>query len=88
METLAFRKDEVTTRQSVQMATLSRERVSVGLEALANPSIAGTAAFPVTRTSGDRADIQPIGNEAQAHPSLVAAASGNDAGPPATRRST
>ena len=34
--------------------------------------------------SSHRADTQPIDDEAQAHPSLVAAASGSDAGPPAT----
>ena len=86
-ETLAFRKDDVTARQSVQTATLPSERVSVGLEALANPSVAGAAARPVTRTSGHRTEIRTIDDEARAHPSLVATASGNDAGPPATRRS-
>jgi hypothetical protein len=85
-ETLAFRKDNFTTRQSVQTATLPMERVSVGLEVPANPSAAKTAEFPVTRTSGHRAGIQPIDDEARAHPSLVAPASGNDAGPPATIR--
>ena len=51
-ETLAFRKDDVTTRQSVQTATPPMERVSVGLEALANPSAQRRPlAFPVTRTS-------------------------------------
>jgi len=37
-ETLAFRKDDVTTRQSMHTATLPMEIVSVGLEAPANPS--------------------------------------------------
>ena len=61
-ETLAFRKDNVTTRQSVQTATLPMERVSVGLEAPANPSAQTKAlAFPVTRTSLiHRTEIQPI----------------------------
>jgi hypothetical protein len=65
-ETMAFRKNNVTIRQSVQTATLPIIRVSVGLEALANPSAAKTAAFPVTRTSGHRTDIQPTYEEAQA----------------------
>ncbi|MHB8884398.1 MAG: hypothetical protein ACYC5H_04785 [Methylovirgula sp.] len=43
--------------QSVQTATLPMERVFVGLEALANPSVARTAAYLVTPTSGHRTDI-------------------------------
>jgi len=64
-ETLAFRKDNFTTRQSTQTATLPMEIVSVGLEAPANPSAQTKAlAFPVTRTSLiHRAEIQPIDDE-------------------------
>ena len=91
-ETLAFRKDSLTTRQSVQTATLTMKRVFVGLEAPANPSAQTKAlAFPVTRTnprSPHRNSTSSRMRTAQAHPSLVAPTTGNDAGPPATRRST
>lgn len=91
-ETLAFRKDNVTSRQSVQTATLPMERVSVGLEALANPSAQTKAlAFPVTRTnprSPHRNSTSSTMRTTQVHPSRVAPASGNDAGPPVPRRST
>jgi hypothetical protein len=74
--------------QAVQMPALPRERLSVGLEALASPIAARTAASPATRTSAQRTDSQPIDDEAQAHPSLVAPASGSDARPSATPPST
>jgi hypothetical protein len=73
---------------SDKTVALPRECVSVGLNAVANPSAVKTAAFAVTRTSGYRTDIQPIDDEALAHPSLVEAAIGNDIGRPSTRRST
>jgi hypothetical protein len=61
-ETLAFRTDSLTSRQFVQTATLTMERVSVGLEAAANPSAqTKTLAFPVKRTSLiHRTEIQPL----------------------------
>jgi hypothetical protein len=50
-ETLAFRKDDVPTRQSVRTPP-PMERVSVGLDAPANPSAPTKfVAFPVSRTS-------------------------------------
>jgi hypothetical protein len=74
--------------QAVQTPALPRERLSVGLEALASLSAARTALPPATWTSPQRTDSQPIDDEAQAYPSLVAAASVNDSGRPSTRRST
>ena len=71
--------------QSVRTAAPPRERLSVGVEALASLSVTGTDTFPVTRTSVHRTDLcQPIDDEAQAHPSLVAAANRSDAGPAKT----
>ena len=62
-ETLAFRKDNFTTRQSVRTALPPQmERVSVGLDAPANPSAQRKAlAFPVTLTSViHRTEIHPL----------------------------
>jgi hypothetical protein len=61
-EALAFRKDELMTRLSVRTAPLPMERVSVGLEAPANPSAQTKAlALPVTRTSPiHRTEIQHL----------------------------
>ena len=86
-ETIARKKDDVMIRPSVETAAPSRERRSVGLEALANPSAPKAAAFPVKRLNAHRTDSQLIDDEEQDHLSLVAAASGNDAGRSAARRS-
>ena len=62
-ETQAFRTDSLTTRQSVRTALPTQmERVSVGLDAPANPSAQRKAlAFPVTRTSLiHRTEIPPL----------------------------
>jgi hypothetical protein len=61
-EILAFRKDNITTRQSVRTATPPMERVSVGPDAPANPSAQTKAlAFLVTWTSLiHRTEIPPL----------------------------
>ena len=86
------RKDNVTTRQSVPTATPPMERVSVGLRGARQPErsnerpgVPGHADEPsFTAPKSNRSTMRT----AQAHPSRVAPASGNDAGPPAPRRST
>ena len=65
-ETLAFRKDGVTTRQSVQTATLPMERVSVGLDD-AWPTRALQRRPRRSRSRGraviHRTEIQPLDDE-------------------------
>ncbi len=81
-------KTRTETDQSLRTAPPPRERLSVGLEPLASTNVTGTATFPVTRTSGHRAEIrQPVDDEGQAHLSLVAAANRSDAAPAKTPRS-
>lgn len=75
--------------QSGLTLALPRERVSVGLEAVP-PGVAsdtGTAVFRLMRTSGQRPDIQPDDEGAQAQLPLDPSARGSDAGPPPTLRS-
>src|ERR1700722_20368720 len=62
-ETPGFRKDTVTTWESVRtVPPPPMERASVGLDAPANPSAQRKAlSFPVTRTSAIyRTEIQPL----------------------------
>ena len=90
-ETVAFRKDNVTTRQSVQDGDAADgtclcrpgdagqpERSNKGL------GVPGHADEP---HSPHRNSTSSTMRTAQAHPSRVAPANGNDAGPPAPRRS-
>ena len=74
--------------QAVRMPAQPRKCLAVGLEAPASLIVARTAPSPATRASAQRASSQPIDDEAQAYPSLVAPGIGSDAGPSATPRST
>ncbi len=65
-ETLVRKKDDGMIQPSVQTAALPKEHLSVGLDAMVNPSAPKTVAFPVTRTNAHRTDCQPIDDEVQA----------------------
>jgi len=60
------KKDDGMIQPSVQTAALPKEHLSVGLDAMVNPSAPKTVAFPVTRTNAHRTDCQPIDDEVQA----------------------
>ena len=60
------KKDDVKIQPSVQTAALPKEHLSVGLDAMVDPSAPKAAAFPVTRANAHRTDSQPIDDEVQA----------------------